>query len=110
VTNRLWNGTRFMSPTDEVPDEDVGTAVMTGVMALATFPEFGGTASSSGAPEGTPHGAVHVDVGGDKGSFNTAGNDPVFYATPGCCTSTRRDQVCVDARGAVQPGACERCC
>jgi hypothetical protein len=38
-----------MSPTDEVPDEDVGTAVMTGVMALATFPEFGGTASFSGA-------------------------------------------------------------
>jgi hypothetical protein len=41
ATNPLWNGTRGMSPTDEVPDEDVGTAVMTGVMGLATFPEFG---------------------------------------------------------------------
>ena len=27
-SNPLWNGTRLMSPTDEIPDEDVGDSVM----------------------------------------------------------------------------------
>ncbi len=26
-SNPLWNGTRSMDPTDEIPDEDVGEAV-----------------------------------------------------------------------------------
>lgn len=80
AANPLWNVTRSMSPTDELPDEDVGEDVMQGVMGLGTFPELGGTASFGGSPEGTPHGSVHVDVGGDMGAFNTAGRDPVFYA------------------------------
>jgi tyrosinase len=29
--------------------------------------------------QGTPHGAVHVDVGGWMGSVPTAGQDPIFY-------------------------------
>jgi Common central domain of tyrosinase/Polyphenol oxidase middle domain len=28
---------------------------------------------------GTPHGAVHVTVGGNMGGFNTAGRDPIFW-------------------------------
>ncbi len=32
-----------------------------------------------GPLEGTPHGAVHVGVGGLMGSFNTAALDPVFW-------------------------------
>lgn len=35
------------------------------------------TASSS--LEGTPHGAVHVDIGGWMGSVPTAAQDPIFY-------------------------------
>jgi polyphenol oxidase len=83
ATNPLWNGTRAMSPTDELPEEDVGDDVMDAAMEAADFAEFGGTASDSGIPEGAPHGNVHVDVGGfsgDMGGFDTAGRDPVFYA------------------------------
>lgn len=80
ASNPLWNGTRAMSPTDEVPDEDVGQAVMEAALTAGTFADFGGTATSSGIPEGVPHGSVHVDVGGDMGAFDTAGRDPIFYA------------------------------
>ncbi len=80
ATNPLFNSTRTMSPTDELPDEDVGDDVMEASMTAADFAEFGGTASDSGIPEGAPHGSVHVDVDGDMGAFETAGKDPVFYA------------------------------
>jgi polyphenol oxidase len=80
ATNPLWNSTRVMSATDEVPDEDVGEDVMDGVLTAGTFTEFGGTGGWSGAPEGTPHGSVHNDVGGNMGSFANAGKDPIFYA------------------------------
>jgi polyphenol oxidase len=80
TTNPLWDGARLMSPTDEIPDEDVGEAVMEAALTAGTFAEFGGTASGMGIPEGAPHGSVHVDVGGDMGTFDTAGRDPIFYA------------------------------
>lgn len=83
ATNPLWNSTRAMSPTDELPDEDVGEDAMEAALTAGTFEEFGGNASDGGIPEGTPHGSVHVDVGGflgDMGAFETAGKDPVFYA------------------------------
>jgi tyrosinase len=35
--------------------------------------------SSMGPLEGTPHGAVHVQVGGLMGAFNTAALDPIFW-------------------------------
>jgi hypothetical protein len=82
ATNPLWNSTRAMSPTDELPEEDVGDDVMEAALTAADFSEFGGTSTDNGIPEGTPHGSVHVDVGGccgDMGSFDTAARDPVFY-------------------------------
>jgi Common central domain of tyrosinase/Polyphenol oxidase middle domain len=36
-------------------------------------------ASASSSLEGTPHGAVHVDVGGLMGWVPTAAQDPIFY-------------------------------
>jgi len=82
-SNPLWNSTREMSPTDELPDEDVGEDVMDAALEAADFTEFGGTAGVPGIPEGAPHGNVHNDVGGDAGDmayFETAAKDPVFYA------------------------------
>lgn len=35
--------------------------------------------SAMGPLEGTPHGAVHVQVGGLMGAFNTAALDPIFW-------------------------------
>jgi polyphenol oxidase len=80
ATNALFNGTRFMDANDEVPEEDVSAEVMEAALTAADFDDFGGTASSSGIPEGTPHGSVHVDVGGDMSTFRNAGKDPIFYA------------------------------
>ncbi len=80
ATNPLWNSTRFMDANDEVPEEDVGDDVMEAALTAADFPDFGGTATSGGIPEGAPHGSVHVDVGGNMGSFANAGKDPIFYA------------------------------
>lgn len=34
-------------------------------------------------PEGTPHGPVHVYVGGDMSDFETAARDPIFFAHHG---------------------------
>jgi polyphenol oxidase len=79
-TNPLFNDTRSMDPNDELPDEDVGTEVMQNALTAADFTDFGGSATSSGIPEGAPHGSVHVDVGGDMGAFGTAARDPIFYA------------------------------
>jgi len=80
ATNPLFNGTRGMTPTDVVPDEDVGDDVMDAALTAADFTEFGGSATAGGIPEGAPHGSVHVDVGGDMSFFNTAARDPIFYA------------------------------
>ena len=82
TTNPLFNSTRVLAPGTPLPDTDVGSAtipVISDVLGLATFDEFGGTASFGGIPEGSPHGSVHVDVGGDMGFFDTAGRDPIFY-------------------------------
>ena len=35
--------------------------------------------SFTGSLEGSPHGSVHVSVGGWMSSFNTAGQDPIFW-------------------------------
>ena len=82
-TNPLWNGTRAMSPTDVLPDEDVNDDVMEPVYSAANFGEFGGGAGYSGIPEGSPHGSVHVDVrriAGRHGRVRHRGRDPIFYA------------------------------
>jgi polyphenol oxidase len=79
ATNPLYNGTRGLAPGTALPDEDVGATVISDVLALGSFDEFGGSASGSGVPEGSPHGSVHIDVSGDMGAFSTAGRDPVFY-------------------------------
>lgn len=78
--NPLDNSTRFLGATTPVPNEDVDSTVMNPIYLLANFTDFGGNASFGGVPEGTPHGAVHVDVGGNMGAFATAAHDPLFYA------------------------------
>ncbi|MFI5079169.1 MAG: tyrosinase family protein, partial [Vicinamibacteria bacterium] len=80
ATNPLFNATRSKSPTDQIPAAWVDDDVTEGILTLGTFAEFGGTATASGSPEGTPHGPVHSWVGGDMGAFSTAAKDPVFFA------------------------------
>lgn len=82
ASNPLFNGTRGLASSVALPDEDVGPTVISNVLALGSFDEFGGTATGSGTPENTPHGAVHGDVGGATGDmsfFSSAARDPIFY-------------------------------
>lgn len=66
---------------------------LTNALAPVTFAGVGGFAGgrtgfshagedpgqAMGPLEGTPHGSVHVQVGGLMGSFNTAALDPIFW-------------------------------
>lgn len=58
------------SGAGSLPSSDVNYS---SAFALVSF------ASASGSLEGTPHGAVHVDIGGWMGSVPTAAQDPIFY-------------------------------
>src|SRR5574340_9656 len=56
--------------TGTLPSGDVNYSL---AFALTNF------TSASASLEATPHGAVHVDVGGWMGSVPTAAQDPIFY-------------------------------
>jgi hypothetical protein len=72
ATSQLYDGSRNSGLNG-------GGSLATGTTATATglAPTSYMTAQSS--INGTPHGAVHVAVGGNMGSFPTAGLDPLFW-------------------------------
>lgn len=88
--NPLWVPGRHLNDGSSLPASDVD---LTSALAPVDFAGIGGFAggrtgfshagedpgSAMGPLEGTPHGAVHVGVGGLMGSFNTAALDPVFW-------------------------------
>lgn len=99
-TSETWNGTRnhlyearSMSPTDSLPNENVGTDVMRTIMNGSDFEVFGTSrplnqnsldpswitrrTGSQGELEGNPHNNVHGLVGGVMGGVRSA-NDPIF--------------------------------
>jgi polyphenol oxidase len=73
-TNPLFNAPRSMAPGDVLDPTDGQPAT---ALAETTFADF------SPEIEGSPHGSVHVEVGGDMSAFDTAAKDPVFYAHHG---------------------------
>jgi tyrosinase len=88
--NPLWVAGRNLNDGSALPQADVD---LTAALAPTDFAGTNGFAggrtgfshagedpgSAMGPLEGTPHGAVHVDVGGLMGSFNTAALDPIFW-------------------------------
>ncbi|MGV0812643.1 LysM peptidoglycan-binding domain-containing protein [Mycolicibacterium boenickei] len=88
--NPLWVPGRNLNDGSALPVADVD---LTSAVAPVDFAGIGGFAggrtgfshagedpgSAMGPLEGTPHGAVHVGVGGLMGSFNTAALDPIFW-------------------------------
>ncbi|STZ73990.1 Tyrosinase [Mycolicibacterium fortuitum] len=88
--NPLWVPGRNLNDGSSLPVSDVDLA---SALAPVDFAGIGGFAggrtgfshagedpgAAMGPLEGTPHGAVHVGVGGLMGSFNTAALDPVFW-------------------------------
>lgn len=75
-TNPLLNDTRFVTPEDNLLDEDVDISK---ALDASEFAAFGGEIDRSGLLEIGAHGAVHNWVGGDMARFSTAAKDPIFW-------------------------------
>jgi tyrosinase len=92
--NPLYESQRDMSPTDSLPDEIVGQAVITTILGDTPYETFGTSRPSgqdslaqswincegcgvSGTLEATPHNNVHNIVGGLMGGTQSA-LDPIF--------------------------------
>lgn|GEM_PF-1585167 len=72
ATSPLYDGTRNSGLNS-------GGSLATGTTATATGFSPTSYMTAQSAINGTPHGAVHVAVGGNMGSFPTAGLDPIFW-------------------------------
>lgn len=84
---------RDMTPTETLPPENVGQAVLSGILGESPFERFGTTRPNGqnsldqswqkrsglqGTLEGNPHNNVHGIVGGVMGSSRSA-RDPIFF-------------------------------
>jgi hypothetical protein len=74
ISGALSDSTRELPRGGRLPEEDVNERVIQRVLSRGAFAEF------SRQLEGTPHGAVHIRVGGRMGHTDTAAVDPIFYA------------------------------
>jgi hypothetical protein len=76
--NPLYDPTRIINDGSALPPTIV---VDRTVAALALIPFFDATAppSFSRSFEGSPHGSVHNLMGGNMTTFETAGQDPIFW-------------------------------
>lgn len=72
TASQLYDGTRNSGLNG-------GGSLATGTTATATGLSSTSYMTAQGSINGTPHGAVHVAVGGNMGSFPTAGLDPLFW-------------------------------
>jgi hypothetical protein len=71
ATNPLWDSTRgAMNTGGSLPASAVDS---TTCLIPTSYTSF------QSSINGTPHGAVHVSIGGNMGGFNTAGQDPIFW-------------------------------
>lgn len=74
ATNPLYDGTRSASLNNGSAQLSAGS-----VSLASVIPGPIGFYPMSTNINGTPHGAVHVSIGGDMGAFETAGLDPIFW-------------------------------
>jgi tyrosinase len=76
AANPLYDATRNINDGSEIPEsfvvDDLNTAL--GYVEFDSgFPAF------SPSFEDSPHGQVHVQIGGNMSTFEDAGNDPIFW-------------------------------
>jgi tyrosinase len=76
ASNPLYDTPRNINDGSSLPSVVVSDDLDT---ALAMVPFEAGFTGFSPSLEGSPHGAVHVLVGGKMGSVPTAANDPIFW-------------------------------
>lgn len=74
ATNPLYNSVR-----NAAFNAGTGQLSASAVSLASVIPGPTGFYPFSGNVNGTPHGAVHVSVGGWMGAFETAGQDPIFW-------------------------------
>jgi tyrosinase len=91
-SNPLFNATRFFNINNGSPISDLDADYLLALKPLqfTGATQFGGPQtgethlfedpnSAAGPLEDSPHGSVHMDVGGNMQGFNTAGLDPIFW-------------------------------
>jgi hypothetical protein len=76
-TNPLFDGTREMNDGSLLPLEVVQVDMNTALSRTVFSTPFGG--GFSDLFQNSPHGAVHVFVGGNMSSVPTSANDPIFW-------------------------------
>jgi Common central domain of tyrosinase/Polyphenol oxidase middle domain len=76
-SNPLYDATRMINDGSALPPDVVVDDLNT-ALNFVPFPP-NGSIGFSPSLEGSPHGAVHVLVGGNMGSVPTAANDPIFW-------------------------------
>jgi len=85
--NVLHDDTRDAGPSTQMPAEFVGPSVITKILKLDSYEDFGSYHAVSQRPpvpggtgelEGTPHNNVHGTIGGDMGDYMSP-LDPVFW-------------------------------
>lgn len=69
----------FVSNRNPTINAGTGQLSASAVSLASVLPGPTGFYPFSGNINSTPHGAVHVGVGGGMGGFNTAGLDPIFW-------------------------------
>jgi tyrosinase len=76
ASNSLYEASRFINDASALPAPVVSDDLDTALAMVAFESGFTGFSPSL---EGSPHGAVHVLIGGLMGSVPTAANDPIFW-------------------------------
>jgi len=76
-SNPLFDASRNINDGSALPEN----VVVSDLEAALNFTSFSPTPGVGFSPslEGSPHGAVHVLIGGNMGSVPTAANDPIFW-------------------------------
>ncbi|QDT02390.1 Tyrosinase [Rubripirellula lacrimiformis] len=75
ATNPLFDDSRFINQGALLPLSIVRDDLNDATAQTSFLGRFG----FSSQLEGSPHGAIHVQIGGNMGSVPTAANDPIFW-------------------------------
>ena len=89
-SNPLFNVTRLVSATDEVPKDFINVGVGLRAQDYKTFGGYPaikerGEAQLDGLAEQSFHNNIHNWIGGQMATFTESGFDPIFYAHHGNC-------------------------
>jgi tyrosinase len=100
TTSSLYTANRDPNMNNGTGSLPAGAVSYAGAFATSVYSTSGGTGAND-IFQNTPHGDVHVDVGGGMASILTAGLDPIFYLHHANCD--RLWQVWRASYGGIDP-------